>query len=136
VPFVLDASVTASWFFPDESHSVAAHAWLIIHQDSAIVPRHWWFEVRNTMLTGERSGRTNEKLTSFALDRLARMTIRDAPNPLDADVFALARRHRLTFYDAAYLELARREGLALATLDGAIAVAARRDGVPLISGSQ
>ena len=47
-------------------------------------------------------------------------------------VFALARRHGLTFYDAAYLELAMRERIALATLDQALARAAIAEGVPLI----
>ncbi|HJW78510.1 MAG TPA: type II toxin-antitoxin system VapC family toxin [Beijerinckiaceae bacterium] len=45
---------------------------------------------------------------------------------------ALARRHRLTVYDAAYLELAQREGVPLATLDGPLAAAARADGVPVL----
>jgi predicted nucleic acid-binding protein len=54
--------------------------------------------------------------------------------PADDAVFAIARRHRLTFYDAAYLELAKRERIALATLDDALAVAAAAEGVELIAG--
>jgi len=132
VPFVLDASVAACWFFPDEVHPVASHAWLVIHEDNGLVPAHWWFEVRNTMLMGERRGRSTELNTRFALDRLSRMTIRHMPVPPDADVLVLARRHRLTFYDAVYLELAQREGLALATLDNELAKAARAEDVRLI----
>ena len=133
MPFVLDASVAACWFFPDEIHPVASQSWLRIHQDDAIVPAHWWFEVRNTMLIGERRGRSTEQRTAFALDRLARMAVRHAPTPLDADVFALARKHRLTFYDAAYLELAQHERLALATLDRELAAAARAEDVSLVA---
>jgi len=133
VPFVLDASVAACWFFPDETHPVASRAWLLIHEDDAIVPAHWWFEVRNTMLVGERRGRSTEQRTGFAIDRLERMTIRHAPHPLDADVFALARKYAMTLYDAAYLELARRTGVALATLDSKLARAAHAEDVVLVA---
>jgi predicted nucleic acid-binding protein len=132
VPFVLDASVAACWFFPDEVHHVASRSWLLIHEDDALVPAHWWFEIRNTMLLGERRGRSTEQTTSFSLDRLSRMTIRHMPTPFDVDVLVLARKHRLTFYDAAYLELAQREGLALATLDNELANAARAEAVQLV----
>ena len=60
------------------------------------------------------------------------MTIHHAPIPPDASILALARVHRLTFYDAAYLELAQREELPLATLDERLATAARREGVSLV----
>ena len=133
MPFVLDASVAACWFFPDETHPIASRAWLLIHEDDAIVPAHWWFEVRNTMLVGERRGRSTEQRTGFAIDRLERMTIRHAPHPLDADVFALARKYAMTFYDAAYLELAQRARLALATLDNKLASAARAEDVALVA---
>jgi len=66
------------------------------------------------------------------MERLTRMPIRHDPMPRDANVFALARKHRLTFYDAAYLELAQREGLALATLDDKLAAAARSEQVSLV----
>jgi predicted nucleic acid-binding protein len=133
VPFVLDASVAACWFFPDETHPVASRAWLLIQEDDAMVPAHWWFEIRNTMLVGERRGRSTEQRTGFAINRLERMTIRHAPHPLDADVFALARKYAMTFYDAAYLELAQRARLALATLDSKLASAARAEDVALVA---
>ena len=132
MPFVIDASVAACWFFPDETDPVASESWLRIHDDDAIVPAHWWFEIRNTMLVGERRARSTEQQTTFAMERLTRMPIRHDPMPRDANVFALARKHRLTFYDAAYLELAQREGLALATLDDKLAAAARSEQVSLV----
>jgi predicted nucleic acid-binding protein len=63
---------------------------------------------------------------------LQELPIALAALPDDAPVFTLARRHRLTFYDAAYLDLAKREQLALATLDDELAAAARLEGVALL----
>jgi predicted nucleic acid-binding protein len=54
------------------------------------------------------------------------------PVPDEAATFALARNHRLTFYDAVYLGLAQRRGLPIATLDSAIARAARVERIPLV----
>lgn len=132
MPLVLDASVAASWFFPDESHRIADHAWRLMYDDDAIAPAHWWFEIRNTLLVGERRARLSVDRTSDALARLSRLTIRLQPTPNEHAVFVFARRHRLTFYDAVYLELAKREGLALATLDDQLADAARIEGVALL----
>ena len=132
MPFVLDASTAVSWHFPDEDHSDARAAWERLRQDDALVPAHWWFEVRNIMLVGERRKRTSENQTAAFLARLSRMCIVEVARPDDPGIFALARRHRLTFYDAAYLELARREEIALATLDDDLAAAARAEGVALV----
>jgi len=134
LPFVLDASVTASWLFPDEQHPAALEARRRTLGESVLVPLHWWFEIRNTLLFAERRGRISERLTSVALDQLSRLPIEVAPQPNDNDVLALARRHHLTFYDAAYLELAFREHIALATLDGALRAAAVAEAVEVISG--
>jgi len=133
VPFVLDASVSVSWLFPDEDHPDAAEALRRIEFEDALVPPHWWFELRNSMLVAERRGRSDEERTTYALARLSRMRLLYAPQPQEADVFALARRHRLTFYDAVYLELAQRHDIPLATLDPALAAAARIEQVGVIS---
>jgi predicted nucleic acid-binding protein len=135
MPFVLDASVTASWFFPDEDHPDAAEAWRLIATEDALVPPHWWFEIRNTLLVGERRGRNTEQRTAYALNRLSRMRIRFAPQPDETRVFSLARRHRLTFYDAVYLDLARDQNFALATLDDELIAAARIERIDLIAAS-
>ena len=94
---------------------------------------HWWFEVRNVLLHGERKDRITEEYSAQFLHRLEKFAIQQVSLPNQFAVFALARRHRLTFYDAAYLELAQREGLTLATLDDEVAIAARAQGVALIS---
>jgi predicted nucleic acid-binding protein len=133
VRYVLDASIAACWCFEDEHDPRAdAAAALLLASVSAIAPLIFWFEVRNVVLMGMRRGRTSE---ASMIEWLARM--KRAPITLDtlpaADlVFSLAQRHRLTFYDAAYLELAQREKVALATLDQALARAASAEAVPLI----
>jgi predicted nucleic acid-binding protein len=132
MPFVLDASVTACWAFEDEDHLVAALALERVRFDEAHVPSLWWFEVRNTLIVNERRKRLTESVTADFLRELARLAVTVDRSPKEADVLMLARKHRLTVYDAAYLELARREGLPLATLDRALAGAARAEAVPLI----
>jgi predicted nucleic acid-binding protein len=130
--FVLDASVTASWFLPDENDRDALEAWDRSETEEVWVPLHWWFEVRNTMLMGERRGRISETLTSQSLNRLSVLPITVEPQPDESEVLNLARRHRLTFYDAVYLELARRKKAPLATLDGDLVAAARAERIPLV----
>jgi predicted nucleic acid-binding protein len=130
--FVLDASVTMSWFFPDEEQSDALEAWRRSATEMVSVPLHWWFEVRNTLLLGETRRRISERQTSIVLDRLSRLPFHVAPQPNDASVLQLARKHRLTFYDAVYLELAQRQGIALATLDRELAGAAATEGIEII----
>jgi predicted nucleic acid-binding protein len=134
VPFVLDASVVGCWCFQDEHDVRADAAWDLLerNRESALVPLHWWFEIRNVALHGERRGRLTEEYTSRFFRVLERFAIDCAPFPEHAVVLALARRHRLSFYDAVYLELAQREGLALATLDNELIKAAPVEGVRLI----
>jgi predicted nucleic acid-binding protein len=134
VPFILDASVVGCWCFQDEDDARADAAWDLLERDreSAIVPLHWWFEIRNVALHGERRGRLTEDYTSRFFQILQRFAIDYAALPEHAAVLALARRHRLSFYDGVYLELAQREGLALATLDNELIKAAPLEGVRLI----
>ena len=132
MPFVLDASVAACWAFDDEDHPVAALALERVRTDEARVPSLWWFEVRNTLIVNERRGRLTENDTAAFLRGLARLGVTVDRSPVEADVLTLARRHRLTVYDAAYLELARRDGVPLATLDTALATAARAERHPML----
>ncbi len=132
MPFVLDASIAACWAFDDEDHSVAALALERVRTDEARVPSLWWFEVRNTLIVSERRGRLTEADTATFLRGLAHLRVSVDRSPEEADVLALARR-RLTVCDFAYLELARREGAPLATLDAALATAARAERVRLLS---
>jgi len=134
VPFVLDSSVVGCWCFQDEHDARADAAWDLLERDreSALVPLHWWFEVRNVALHGERRGRLTEDYTSRFFQILGRFAIVYAPLPEHSSVLTLSRQHRLSFYDAVYLELAQRERLALATLDNDLIKAAPLEGVRLI----
>jgi predicted nucleic acid-binding protein len=125
--FVLDASTTLSWHFQDEvterTRAIARSA----YGGGVAVPQHWFLEVASALLRGERRERTSGAATSAFLGRL---------QELDAEVHALsahevftaviplARSHRLSVYDAAYLELAHRLALPLATRDGRLRAAA------------
>jgi predicted nucleic acid-binding protein len=137
MPIVVDASVAVCWLMPDERHAIADAAYQKITRgrDSAVVPSLWWYELRNVMIVNERRGRLDSAKTARALRLL-----RGLPVAIDTDVeeealMQLARRHRLTVYDAAYVELALRAGHPLATLDAALSIAARAERVLLIGES-
>ena len=129
--FVVDASVAASWAFPDEGHPMATSALLRLSADRAQVPSLWWFEVRNTLLVNERRGRISEADATAFLQDLRRLAVLFDRDPDETTVLMLARRHKLTVYDASYLELALRLGLPLASLDRELREAATACGVPL-----
>jgi predicted nucleic acid-binding protein len=124
MPFVIDASVAVSWAFLDEDHPTAASALNRIRYDEAVAPSLWWFEIRNTLLVGERRGRLTEMDTDLFLRELERFGVAIDHAPRETTILSLARQHRLTVYDASYLELAQREALPLATLDTALQRAA------------
>ena len=88
--------------------------------------------MRNELVLGERRGRLTELETARFLRDISRLAITIDSSPDEIQVLALARRHRLTVYDAAYLDLARREALPLATLDEELSAAARAEQVALI----
>jgi predicted nucleic acid-binding protein len=132
MPFVLDASVALAWAFADEDDPRAAAALARIRADEALVPSIWWFEVRNTLVVNERRGRLTEADTAAFLRTLARLSVTIDRQPGDAEVLSLARRHRLSVYNAAYLELALRDSVPLATLDRELIGAARAERVPLV----
>jgi predicted nucleic acid-binding protein len=130
--FVLDASVAGCWAFDDEEHPAASAAFERIASEPALVPGVWWFEIRNLLIVNERRGRITEAETAAFLGHLGRLPI---TADFDADgvrVLELARRARLSVYDAAYLELAQRLAAPLATLDAPLARAAKEQGVGLV----
>jgi predicted nucleic acid-binding protein len=132
MPFVVDASITACWAFRDKDHPHADIALARIRTDEALVPSLWWFEVRNILIVNERRKRLTETDTASFLRDLSRLPLTVDQTPDSSEVLRLARRHRLSAYDAAYLELAQRSGAALATLDNDLIRAARSEAVPLI----
>jgi predicted nucleic acid-binding protein len=132
VPFVLDASAAAAWAFSDEDSPDAKAAFERIQKDQAIVPTLWWFEVRNALVISERRNRISESLSGAFLRQLARLSVSVDASPEESAILTLARAHSLSFYDAAYVELAIRLHAPLATLDGAMAKAAATEHVVLV----
>lgn len=132
MPFVVDASVAACWLLPDENDHRADAAFARFPTDTALAPSLWWFEMRNIFLSSERRGRLNSLTTAQFLSLLNDMSIQIDRHPNETDMMTLARRHKLTAYDATYLELALRQHLPLATLDTALMRAAKAEGVKVI----
>ena len=133
--FVVDASVTMAWCFLDEATS---YTWAVLDrlQDTgAVVPTIWPLDVASVLLVGER----RQRLTAAETTRFVQ-TLQGLPITVDdgemtgalGPILALGREHGLSAYDAAYLELAMRLGLPLATQDARLSAAAARTGVPLI----
>ena len=132
MPFVLDASIAACWAFPDEQDQRADEALARVRTEDAVVPSLWWFDVRNILVVNERRKRITESGTNSFLRELARLRFRVDREPQEADILRLARAHHLSVYDAAYLELALREAIPMATLDIELAAAALAEGAGLI----
>ncbi|MGZ8284368.1 MAG: type II toxin-antitoxin system VapC family toxin [Allosphingosinicella sp.] len=135
--FVLDASLTLAWHFEDEVHEDAEMLAGRASDEGVVVPHHWFLEVSSALLRGERLRRTSAELTSDFLERLATLPMEvDVAEPakISSVLIPLARAHRLSVYDAAYLELAGRRGLFLGTLDQSLAAAARAIGVQVMVG--
>jgi predicted nucleic acid-binding protein len=132
--FVLDCSVTVSWFFEDEADAYAEAVEDSLASVTAVVPTLWHLEVANVLLVGERRKRTTTaKVTQFltVLRTLPITTDDETVSRAWTDSLNLARIRDLSVYDAAYLELAIRRGLPLATLDDRLEDAAKAAGVEL-----
>ncbi len=135
---VIDASTVLAVVLPDEADARANLAMRIMSRDGALVPAHWPLEVANGLLMAERRKRISRSLRHETLVDLSDMliTFDDRTQEMAWNASGeLAAAHKLTLYDAAYLELALRSGLPLATLDGGLISAARSEGVALIEAS-
>ena len=131
-PFVLDASVAVAWLLHDEEDPRANAALVRLAQVEALVPQVWHLEVRNALLIAERRGRISVKGALVRVRSLKGLSIRTDGEPAFDAVFELARHHRLTVYDATYLELAKRRSGALASLDATLVRAAVEEGLTLV----
>lgn len=129
--FVLDASVSAVWALADESSPLAEAAANRLKSEVALVPPLWWYEVRNLLVTSERRLRTTVEDTAQFLELLYSYPIQVDPVQDEQATFQFARKYRLSFYDAAYLAVAHRNRIPLATLDKALQAAAVTERIPL-----
>lgn len=130
--FVLDCSVTMAWCFDDEADVYAERILEALSRGRAVVPALWPYEVVNVLLVAERRRRLRPDESARFLALLAALPIEVDP-PVGCDrastLFAIARQHRLSAYDAAYLDVALRERVALATRDRGLRGAARAAGI-------
>jgi predicted nucleic acid-binding protein len=134
-PFVLDASMTLSWAFEGESTLFTVAVLKSLETVRAITPALWAFEVASVLSIAERRGRMNAAAQAAFLERLRLLPVAIEHRPatwLAQQILPLARNYRLSAYDAAYLELAIRESLPLATLDDDLRRAASEAGVALV----
>jgi predicted nucleic acid-binding protein len=135
--FVLDCSIAVAWCFEDEATPETDALLARLADETAAVPSLWPLEMGNVLTMAERRGRiTTARLADFlaSLDDLS-ITIDEATTSRALrEILALARAERLTTYDAAYLELAMRLGVPLATRDRHLATASARLGTPVIGG--
>ena len=129
--FVVDASVTAAWLLPDEATPFTEAALLATAAGEVWVPALWLLEMGNLLLSAQR----RERIASAKGQQLAaacealRLRIDREPVAITA-LDALAARHQLSAYDTAYLALALRRGLPLATHNTALLAAMALAGVP------
>ena len=132
---VLDSSTALAWVYEEEPTEAVRRVFAIVAADGAWVPSLWRLEVANILENGVRRGRTVAAFRDGVLLRFADLPIMVDP---DTDLYAwsatlcLAIRHRLTLYDAAYLELAQRRRLPLATLDRDLRTAAKAEMISLV----
>ena len=131
--FVIDASILAAWFLDEKRDPRVEAAFDRAAALEARAPTLLHYEIRNALLVAERRNRITEAMSAAFLRDLAMLLIRLEPVADDESLMDLARKRKLTVYDAAYLELARRERLPLATLDRALEKAALAEGVALFA---
>ena len=123
------------WYFEDEATPELDALLVVVRDADAIVPVIWHFEIVNVLLMAERRQRISATAATNYLHLLSTLPIatEDADGErVRRDVLPLARAHRLTVYDAAWLELAVRLSIPLATTDRALLTAARAVGAGVL----
>lgn len=132
---VLDSSATLAWIYGEETTASIQRLFDTIAEDGAVVPALWRLEVANSLTVAVRRGRIDGELRRAALADLALLDIATDPHTDTcawAETLQLADRFRLTLYDAAYLELAQRRALPLATLDEKLRAAGAALGISVL----
>ncbi len=132
---VLDSSVTLAWVYREETSPAVSRVLQLVSSNGAWVPSLWRLEVANILEMGVRRRRHDAAFRDSTLADLALLPIALDPDTAThawSATLRLAERHKLTLYDAAYLELAKRRALPLATLDAELRTAAKSENVPLL----
>lgn len=133
MPTIVDSSVALGWLLgePGASNEIIRDAQL----GMTLVPAHWGLEVANGLAMAARRRRIPHSQCSVLLDLLAQLDVEIGPPPEPGELKrldALAAKHKLTVYDAAYLDFAIRRGAALATFDAGLRAAAKKEKVALL----
>ena len=129
---VIDASMAIAWLMPDERTDASTRILQLLSSTEGLVPTIFRHEIRNILLISERRQRISRAEVDEILRGLDEPSLRDCGPGDDAKVIQLARVHHLTAYDAAYLALALSTGSTMATLDKALATAARSCNIAVI----
>jgi predicted nucleic acid-binding protein len=136
--FVLDASVAVSWCFPGDPAENTAYSRRILSMlttEEAVVPEIWAFEIANVLFVAcNKRKRITEQQINEYLHRLKKLPIRLERNELwvNVDLQARARKWDLPAYDAAYLDLAMRRNIPIATTDDDLKRIAEREGLKVL----
>lgn len=133
--FAVDCSIAMAWLFHDEATPKTAALLNRLATETALVPAWWFIEITNVLAMAERNGRIKPAQSDAFVADLGKLGIeRDDEAPIRAFTYllALCRAHRLTSYDAIYLDLAIRRNLPLATLDHDLRTTAKKLGVSLL----
>ena len=133
--YVLDASLALAWSFDDEPEPGGELSLDRLAHEQAVVPSVWPLEVANALIIAERQARISRSDTTQLTAVLGGLQIEVeliTTRRALAPVLDLARDYELSSYDAAYLEVAMRRALPLATLDGRLRAAAGRAGTPVL----
>ena len=133
--FVVDCSMAMAWLFHDEATPKTADLLNRLATETALVPAWWFIEITNVLAMAERKGRITPRQSDAFIADLGKLGIErddEAPDRAFTYLLTLCRTHRLTSYDAIYLDLALRRSLSLATLDADLRKAARKLGVRLL----
>ncbi len=132
MPVVVDSSVFLAWCMGDAEEPAADAAMQRVADEGGVVPRIWWYEVRNALLMNERRNRISTQQVSETLAASLALGVLIDDRHDDAQVLSLAREFNLTVYDSAYLEVALRLRMPLATLDRRMRQAAQEIGIETV----
>jgi predicted nucleic acid-binding protein len=133
---VIDASVALAWCFPDEASDYADSVLLALDEQTAIVPAIWAVEIANAVLVGERRKRIRQTEIRRFVDLLGDLNVvedRQSFAETLSNLLPPAREYHLSAYDAAYLDVAVRHGIPLATLDYALQDACKAASINIFS---
>ncbi|MEW5894948.1 MAG: type II toxin-antitoxin system VapC family toxin [Candidatus Omnitrophota bacterium] len=133
--FILDCSVYVSWCLNEATSGAASEILQSLAQKAVVVPPLWVYEVTNTLMVAVRMDRLTEEEARQLMSDLPLLPV-SFDNPTigtAASVFQIAHKHNLTAYDAAYIELALRLSLPIASLDEDIIKVSQKLGIDLVS---